>query len=291
MSYEITCGVDSANTGHLKACENTLVAPTKLILVPKGFSFATQTLAETLASWATAIKSDTARIFPLPEVDVLTVEDQENKVADRVFKGTKFVSGGKRGFTMMLDVNKYVSKQLYKLSGRAFDCFIVDANENIHGISTDGVKFEGIGMLSFQVLPQPTPDGTDFMMTPVKVVLSDPDKWMRYGVFINPTWSPINDLDGVYNVVLTVTSNWSATGGNVRVTYEGSGLPVTGLVGADFTIPGKSITSATPSGDGGDYAIVSSGLSTSTINLVACASISLTDIAIESTSAEAFTVS
>lgn len=292
-NYPISCVDENANTGTFQECENTQISPCSFVLVPRGASIATKSAAETLSNWKTNFKlAEPNRWKPFPVCDNITPEDTENTMKERPFKGGKFIAYGKRGYTMDLDLNSYSATQFFKLNGKQWDIYEIDDNGNIQGISTDGIKFEPVQLLTMQILPPKTPAPGENMVTKVKIVLAETENQARNRVVINPTtWNPSDEFDGVHNVDLTVSGGWTATGGSVRVTFSGSGKPVTGLVAADFAIPGKTISSATASGDGGTYTIVSTGLVTSTIDLVACSSISLTAYAIESTGEADFTVS
>jgi hypothetical protein len=294
MGYEVNCTTSYGQTGFSVQCENNQVAPCGVILCPQDGSIDTEANALLLATWKTKIKTaEPNRWHPLQVCDNITPEDSENVMKERPFLGGKFIAWGKLGFTMEFDSPIYQSKQLANLNGRKWAAYTYDDNGNIEGISTDGIKFEPIKLLSLQVLPPKTPEAAANRTTTIKFIFADTELYMKKRVIINPTtWSPANDLEGVNNVDLATVGNWSASGGTVRVTYSGTDVPVVGLLAADFAITGKTISSIAPSGDGGTYAITSSGLVTSAINLVATAAITgVTAYIIESTGAASFTVS
>jgi len=294
MGYEVNCATDTGNTGYSVQCENTQIAPCGVILTPQGASIDTEANALLLATWKTKIKTaDPNRWHPLMVCDTITPEDSENVMKERPFLGGKFISWGKQGFTMEFDAPIYTSKQLAKLiNGKKWSAFIYDDNGNIEGFSSDGIKFQPRPLLTAQVLPPKTPGAGENRTTSVKFIFSDTEMYMKERVIIKPTdWNPATDLEGVCNVDVAVVGAWSASGGTVRVTFAGTDRPVTGLLYTDFVIPSKSITVATPSGDGGTYAITSSTLTTSTINIKPAANITgVTAYIIENLVPTAFTV-
>jgi hypothetical protein len=193
-------------------------------------------------------------------------------------------------------MNPYLVQQFAKFDWKGKSAFIIDQNENVIGVSDDGTKLRGRKITSFNV-SYPTPNPGEAQVLRIHVMFSDQRSFLKNIVAFNPTeeavvkWSPRNDLDGVYFVDITTEGSWAATGGNVSVKFAHNGASVTGLAAADFVIPGKTITSATYNATTGQYAIVSTGLVTSTINLVDPADNSLyPTLLVESTGSDAFTV-
>lgn len=291
-NYPISCEDTNANTGVGLLCENTEISPCGVVITQDPTGFATKTAALLLTGWVAKIKAaEPNRLKPFPVCDNITAEDTENTMKERPYKGGKFIAWGKRGYVMDFDLNRYSIKEFSKLNNKKWYAYEFDDRGNIKGISNDGVKFEPQRLLTMQVLPPKTPAVGESLVTQVKFVFADTETAQRKGVIITPTdWNPSDDFDGVHNVELALVGVFTATGGKVRVTFAGSGRPVTGLVAGDFAIPGKTISTAVAEDDGGTYAIVSTGLVTSTINLVACASLSPTTYAIESTGSVVITV-
>jgi hypothetical protein len=282
-------------TGSNQLSENTLTAPARLILVPRGSFIDTEANARLLATWVTKCKAvEVSRFKPIKIADMTAPTDIEGTVKERPFLGGKQMFLGKTSFTYDVDATYYYAKELAKLNGYSWDAYIVDANGNICGISTNGVKFEPRKILTLQVLPPKTAAPGENVVTQISVIFGDTQQWQTNMVAINPepTWSALTDIDGVHNIDLAASGNWSATGGVFTASYSDSGRPVSGLVAADFTIAGKVISSVTESTTvPGTYTLVGVSLTTlGVLNLVACSAVSLTTVNIECLTGATFTI-
>ncbi len=297
MSFTYSVNQTDINTGHKNLADIKETAPARLVLTPKGASLATKTAALLQSGWTTNFKAARpTRWYPLPLADMVAIKDEEDKPTERPFKGGYLTTPGDKGFTMDFITNPYLTKMLANLDTSNLGAYVIDQNDNIKGKSSDGTKFESRPISSFNVT-HPTPAPGEPQVTRIEVMFSDQISYIKTYEVINPAeqsgtkWSPKEDFDGVYYVDLAIVGTWTATGGQLRVTYAHNGLPVTGLQVADFAISGKTITGAAAvAGDGGTYQIVSSTLVTSSIDLVACASITLTTIKIESSGSASFTI-
>lgn len=284
---------DVGQTGINQYAENTEIGVARLLLVPKNFEIATRAAALTLSTYTTAVKAVNAnRMKPLKIADLVTPADVKAVIKARPFLGGKKSYGGKNGFIYVVDSNIIYHNELLKLEGGSWAAYIVDGNGNIKGISPDGVKFNPRKILSLFVNIRGTAKDTENENTEIEIVFADVAKGTAVVVNPDPTWSALTDIDGVHNVDMAVVGNWSATGGVFTVKFSDSGRPVTGLVAADFVIPGKTISTVVESTTiPGQYTLVGVSLVTvGTINLTVCASISITYANVESTGAATFTI-
>lgn len=299
---KFSCNTTAAgNVGAKQLCDNNLTVVRRIIVCPAAYEISTEANALLQATWTTAIRATTAnRIYPFPLADSITVETTDDVYQDFPLSGQKFVKDGMIGFTMSLNVNKALARKLRSFNNRPCSVFLVDENGNIWGWSDDNTKVKAFNVQELRVKTQTLPDGTNVVETPVKLVLKDATEWNDYGIVIQPTWNP-NGLDGVYDVDVTVVSSAAAS---VKVsvnidsyaTTDPNGQ-ITGLVKADFAVAddtpsAETINTSTDNGDG-TYTLAFSpslGADNYTVTLAACSAISLTDIYIESTGADTFTI-
>jgi len=281
-----------AQTGSDQYAENREIGLARLILAPPSYTMSGAN-ALLKATWVIASKAaEPNRIKILKCVDKATPADIEPTVTERPFLGGKESYGGKNGVVLFIDSNNKYHNELLKLNGNSFAAYEVDGNNNIAGVSPDGVAFNPRKILKLQVLRRKTVEGAVNQQTEIQITFADIAVGTREIINPMPTWSALTDIDSVHPVDVAVSGTWLATGGSWTVKYASTGRPVSGLVAADFVIPGKSVGSVSESTTvPGLYTCVTTGLTTlGTINLTVCASISLTSVAIESTGAASFTI-
>lgn len=281
-----------AQTGSDQYAENREIGLARLILTPPSYTMS-GTNALLKATWVTATKAaEPNRIKILKCVDKATPADIEPNVVERPFLGGKETYGGKNGVILFIDSNQKYHNELLKLNGNKFAGYIVDGNNNIKGISPDQIAFNPRQILTLKVLNRKTAEGVANEQTEIHVTFADIATGTAEIVNPMPTWSALTDIDSVHPVDIAVSGNWAATGGSWTVKYASTGRPVSGLVAADFVIPGKSVGTVSESTtEPGLYTCVTTSLTNGgTINLTVCASISLTSVAIESTGESTFVI-
>lgn len=297
---KFSCSSTASNVGAKQLCDNNLTVIRRFIVCPAGYEISTEANALLQSTWTTAIRTTTAnRIYPFPLADSITPEMTDDVYQEFPLSGAKFVKDGMMGLTINLNINKALARKLRTFNNRPCSVFLVDENGNILGWSDDGTKVKAFNVQELRIKSQTLPDGTAVVETPVKLVLKDASEWNDYGVVIQPTWNPL-ELDGVYDVVVEIVSS-SSTSLTVRVNIDSFAVTdpngqITGLVKADFALKddtpsAETITTTTDNGDGTyTHAFSTLGADNYTIDLVACSAISLTDIFIESTGPDTFTI-
>lgn len=288
------------NTGSNELLENKLGVLRYLVLTPESGEFATVADALDIGNWETNFKADqNDRWYPFPAIDKFEDKSTEDVYDDAYLSGTRFVENGKRQYTVMCDVNKYLALNLRgHNTGIKMRLFEIDESASIGGTSPDGTKFRGCQVLVRVGNQLPAAAG-EKVMTPITITHVDSSEWNDEGGIIepinaSPDWNPITDFDGVYDVNLAQVGTATASEITVSVykksiATSNSKADVNGLVVGDFVAKDSvgitvSITSSTPNGDG-TYTLASSAAfeNGGSINLVACGIISLTNIKIEST--------
>ncbi len=295
MGYQIP---ETSSTPNLGArSKNTETLPAGLIICKTGLSIDTYANALLKATWDTNTKAAYPnRFLPTGACIRCTPQDKENVTMPSPFKGDQVVFWGKNSMMFEFDISDIAHAEWFKMNDRTdWSAFTFDDNDNIKGVSSDGIKFEPRKCLSLQVLPRSTPAEGEKALTKVVVTFADTDLANRNPAIVNPTtWTP-RELEPVHNIDLTISGTWTATGGAFTASFRESGSPVSGLAPADagtnFAIAGKSITSITESSTvPGLYVLVSTSLVTSTLTMVACASITGPVDKVENTTGMAFTI-
>ena len=282
------------NTGFRDLIANKRGAICGAVACVRGFSqFKTIEDAYDLAKWNAKFRDiKTKRAFMLPLFD--GIEDMsEEDVYDEGLQGSKFSAWGNAKFKATIDVNAYQEWQLRGFSEREMDVYLLDVAQNILGFSPDNTKIEGFSMM-IHVGKTPIVAKGEKVKLPVFFTVKSSQEWI-YPVVIEPTvqttaWNPLTDFDGVYDVDLTQVSA-SATTIVLDVTKKSIDpafgyAAVSGLVLADFVHSGGVMTAAEESDTvPGRYMLTGTFVNDGTINLVSCASISITTPFIESTGA------
>jgi hypothetical protein len=214
--------------------------------------------------------------------------------------GDKFIREGKEGFTLSIDLPVSMQVKLRSFNQRKGRVFMADENGNIYGTSPDGTIIKGLTVQELHVGKMETAGDSNSRFVKVKVILRNTFEQADYGVIFKPTDFNPYELDGVYDVILAKVSA-ATTGINFSVTIDQLDPSdplgqVTGLVKADFVLKkaGVAVTTFTvaDAGDGTYTFTPTAAFSTGdyTLDLVACASVSLVDQAIEEVAALAFTI-
>jgi hypothetical protein len=233
-----------------------------MVLVPRGTTIATKTLAETLATWTNGQNAAQAsRWFPIQNI-----VDAEKPDPDRVYKETGFgfkffVKNNKPTFKYMLAPQSIYNKtQLNKLSLQSWDVYIVTIKNFILGW-VNGAEFLPYTTDFVLVTPATSITGTEGEYIWIEVQFSDIDQFNKYQAAINPTvdseapvaWYPTLELTGIKDLISVPTSG--TTSGFTLELVGFDGTPYNGAVKEDIAIyKGTSVTpitctALTPSGN------------------------------------------
>jgi len=297
-NYAVSCSTVLKNVG-LSDCVMNAGFDQMHILVPRGFSIATKTLAETLSTWTDAIKAAVgSRIYPLAP-SVKQEFSQDEAVYEALSQGAEAYL-----YTNTLKDTFYISAELITptfnsnmqhLNNGVWACYIVTSTGMILGKSSDGIKFEPFNC-SFRVLPQRKATDAEGAHLPYTLRLESYADRNLYGAVVQPTdWNPLTSLEGLLDVNLTLVGSATATDIVVDVKTDLNAIGVTGLAAADFSfIKASDGTAQTPTGMtesttvNGRYAFTFAAAVTGSVNLVAASA--LTVPGYESTGSLSFTI-
>lgn len=262
-----------AGTGVATSLLGKQVAPqdlgylTKLILVPKGDEFATDTLALTEATWLANInKADGTRMIILPLAFDIEPTPEEDVYNTSSIGNIAFVRAGKLTVKYMVDVTPVVMRELNKLNGVDWDIFKVTSGGFITGTSIDETKFQPFTLQNIRVEGAISASGESQSLVPISFTHADPSEWNSRPSFIQPlidgvtaVWNPRDLKDPKAIIVKSVTAQ-AITGftialeGYDRVAHEGA---VTGDFGVwDSTGALISLTSVTETATPGTYDVL-----------------------------------
>ena len=245
MAYlELECGTNLGNTG-LQECVEGFGHWKKIIVTDADFEIADKATALLEATWTTAINAASGRIYPLPG-NFNFEGDQEERVQEDGWAGeSETVREGKdRGTFTFEDIAFYVHRELRKHNSRSNpSIFIVTSQGYILAYSNnlETGKFLPLSLSDFYVNKRTISDGDTKDRSGVFIEFADATQWNDRGVWVKPTdWDPLL-LDGVKDVRLSGTLG--ATGATITVQGASDGVPVVGLVDANFNL----YTTAAPS--------------------------------------------
>jgi hypothetical protein len=281
-----------SNVGQRIAPKEDLGRVIKIILTPKDFQFATQTLAETESEYQDAFEQVSDRIFCLPFI--VNNEDQSEDMMREEFPGGVSLVVREGNVAEMLYMHLSVAdyRKLRTFNNKSFRAIEIDDKGNIRGTSPDNTVFKGFEVTEFYVGKLQRSAGDIVPKVPVFIKYREPSELSDYLTVLRPlkldtAWDP-RDLDGLIDVELTVNTA-TATNINVTATAYLKGEPLAGFDQvADWILTtSQTITGVTDNGDG-TYDLAGVGLVTGTINLAASADLSMDGY--ESTGAKAVTI-
>ena len=289
----------ASNTGYQRAADNNETVHRTLVVCPPRYYIATKANALLEATWDTAMKAPKAtRIYKFPLAVEGRDKTQAATIQNRPLAGDKKIRAGKPGIEFVLDVNAALLKKLRTFNTKAVSLYLGDENGNIKGWTDDGAKFRAFTVQEFFVDEQPFTDGSKAQEVVVFAQFATHTEWNDKRAVLQPSWD-INQKDGVNDVIVTVTGATTA-GYTISVMRDGidntdPAAAVTGCTKPDFVTKKSgvvhSITGAVTDNGDGTYTVVDVNSSGSfTTELVACASISLTDEKIEGTAAASWTI-
>jgi len=296
----------AGNSGYAKYGENTLSAIRKVILTPKGYTMTNLAAAVQSSTWIAATKATKAlRIYPLPLAVDVKPASEADVYESRKLAGKKFIRTGKEGMMLTLDINPLVAAKLGKsINFKNWDVFFGDENGNILGTTPDGILFKALSCTDVHLGKMEFSDGSKARTNELSIVLTDPAEWNYSPALISQNLLTagfnINTLDGVYDVNIAVSGATTA-GFTASVNIDGFALTDPdgqrpGLAKADFVFAKAGVpvslsgATMTDNGDGTYGFAITQTSGNFTLTLVPCASISVTDYAIEPLAVATFTI-
>jgi len=184
-----------SNTGYKRQIDVNMSAIEGLILTPDDASIDTEANARLEATWNTKRKAASGdRFYPFPNAITLTLQSQEDIYMDSPYKGQIFVREGKDSFIMNIDPkNPTYQSILRTFNDGSYKVFLIDANQNILGTSSNGTLVEGLSVNLFRVQRMGLVESGNKPLTAIKVTLNDPTELNDRGVILeNLTWNPLN---------------------------------------------------------------------------------------------------
>ena len=296
--------VAGGNTGSSKLVKDNQGRITHMVIQPYGFEHATKTAALTKATRIALHKTVKAnRHYLFPKFSNVADKSTDPPMFKSPLKGESMINEGTIGFDFeCFGENEVVLQKLRTFKN--YRCFVsfFDENQNELMCSHDGVKLSGFDAIVY-VTPRKVAVGEEPGKYMVRVTLQNLTEWADEKVILQANkqttgkWL-VTDLPEVYDVELSIVGTPTSTTLKVSVNIDAytttdSDGQIVGLAKADFvwkTSAGvaKILDSSTDNGDGTynftptSPAVFATG---DIIDTVACGSISLTDIAIESTGA------
>ena len=267
------CGASGSNPST--PCNKQEGLRKKYFLVKNTFKFATNTEAETLANWQTAIQNKD--IIPLPAV-IGREPANEGAVYEQTPYGSIHVRDGRMEEKIIIMANSDLASKIRGLkSAGEYGLFYAYDSGIIKGYKPEGTDNFAPFTLQFVNPEYKTEnDGSVGSKIPIHISFEDPTEHEDFPTLINPAWNP-NSLKSLDDVSLTVVSSvatkivFTATKKHILSNVEKLN-PVLGLVVTDvllLTTAGVSQTVATLTYDAvlGQYSANGTGLVTGTINL------------------------
>jgi hypothetical protein len=211
-----------------------------IIICPRGTSIATQTLAETEATWTTLINSArAARVYPFPKWNKF-----ESPVEDTIFfegdvERLAIREGNVRMTATYISLDDCRLKAFRSFNGGEWSAYFITEKGFIFGKSSNGTLFEPFDIKLHTANQNWPATGKDPYMTKVFIDLLYPEDWTDRGISALPTAFDARNMEGLTDCILT-TSEPSAAGASatfkLTVTTACEGAAVTGLVATDILL-------------------------------------------------------
>lgn len=233
MAYNVKpCVTSLGNTG-LSRCKDKLGYDAMLVYSAMSFEFASESAAETEATWLGYVNSKD--LYPFPVFIAVEPAIEDDVKQDLPTGISLHVRDGKYGGKGMFEASVCDLIRLRTFNEVAGRAFIVTSDGQIFGTSPDGVKFRGFELSSFHVSLLKGTDGSTNRLVELDYQFKNPSEMGDYGALPQLDWDPLTSLVGIINVDVEVSSSAAAT---VVVTIKGScdESGIEGLVAADFTV-------------------------------------------------------
>lgn len=260
----------------------------RFVLVPKGDSISTETLAKTLSSWTTPIERTSGRWYVTPPIRRIEALKETAEVFAWNDGSKRTISFGKYGYRVAFDIADATMAAMFSSNYKEYDAYIITKNGYIKG------RKDSTGTVFYpkrvdEWLVEGNMQESDGKVKYVSAVINfgENDDFEKDSIFVIPTAFDPMTLTGVRQVDVTATDGAVTKHADVTV-KDKAGFGIEGLVAADFTASGLTIDGAITDNGDGDYDITFTATGTLTdLTLVASASISVDDhIEVDSSSGE-----
>lgn len=271
------CIVIKKNLG-LSKCDDLPQMPRGMITTPASFSLTAAQAADpdlALAALQDAIKNGlAARAYLWPKF--VGMEDaSEEAVYEETPLADIAVRDGKYRWRFHIKKSMCLHKAMFSHRGSGDRVFLLDNKNQLFGTELSNGNIAGFTMSLLHTEKLKISDGSVATKSPIYVVLEDTEEIDESGVLFDGNF--VRELVPLTDVNLTV-SNPTSGGFNVTVKRACDGVPVSGLVKADFVGTGiGSISTVTETSSGsGVYAFVPTTVfADGSVNLVAAADLSI----------------
>jgi len=256
-NFPVSCDESVKNTGLSELCQDigTIVG---YIVCPQNYAIDTAVLAQTLATWTTAIqapKSD--RVYPFPSVFQMD-DNSEDAVFQEGSVSSLFVRDGKINYDMTHKSSRYVHAALKTHSNQKVSVYLIDQQNRIHGVSSDGVFFEAINLDTFVVQKLAVNDGTNATTTKTTMIFADSELFQLKPAVVKPTDFNAKNLTGLTDVALSETGTPTTSEVIISAFVDKTTNAVPGfsdVIGEDWTVTDaagaeQTITTITDNSDG-----------------------------------------
>lgn len=242
------CTENAQNTGLSKLCDD-IGTIAGYIVCPYNYSIDTVANSILLATWTTAIQANkVTRVYPFPSV-FLMEDNSEDAVYQEGSVSTLFVRDGKVNYSMTHKSSRFKHAAMKSHSNRKVSVYLIDQQNRIHGVSSDGVVFEAINIDTFTVEKLKVNNGTDATTTKTTMIFADSLEFQLKPAFVKPTAFNAKDLEGLCDVYLTESG--TPTTSEVIIDAEAwrTNTDILGLsetIGEDWTVKNSSLVEQSP---------------------------------------------
>jgi hypothetical protein len=263
------CGSSTDITGVL--CTPNIAAPVKPFLTKKDFEYSTEEDANTLATVTTEVAD--LNVFPLPKIEEFSDNSEEDtKYTSPINSVQTTIKKGKTIHNYMFKFDPSLNSRLQSFDGTTMRYYYSDNNDNIIGTSPDGVVFKGFEVLVNVDKWKDSDGSTPAFISVTITIISNLEREKNVAVF--EADYDVQSVNGVNPATLTEKGVSTATTVVVNVISSDNGVPISGLVVANFIFlqdsdgTEETISTAVESLTvPGEYTLSATAFETGTVNL------------------------
>lgn len=261
-----SCAVNRKNIGESTCKRGVLQNPNQMMIVDENFTF-TAAQANDVSFWDTAIKDKNVTLFPnMFNFEAAPVEPSYEETSFGVSKNSQ----GKYGWRVFYRENIEVHKNMFSWDGTGDRIILFDDQGAMMSTLVGGEQvdpatntYTGLRPSLFSVENQTLDENST--KSPIRILFEDHTEWNENGFIFLQTF--LNQLKSLTTVDLDEVGVSIATLITATVKSANDGSPVRGLITADFTYTGGSLTGLTEL-PAGQYALTGVGLATGDLDLV-----------------------